>query len=270
MKQLLVLFFLFIAHQAITQEVYNRTDENGMKQGYWVYLGKDRPDSGIPDTGKVEEGYYVNDRKEGIWIKYHEDGATIKLKGEFKNNRPNGHYSKYYANGKLRERGHFTKNRNLDTLERFFESGQLAFFCVYDSIGKQHGMIRKYNPDGSLECEYEAIHGTIPNPSACAPEPAISHEPKEPVEIERGRADLPAVNDTHTIIIGPSTKRMEDLGRGECYSAKVYNTENEIWQDGTFRDGKLWDGKEYIYDHDGILLKVKVYKNGVYHSDGKL
>ncbi len=29
-------------------------------------------------------------------------------------------------------------------------------------------------------------------------------------------------------------------------------------------------GKVYVYDRDGILLKVKVYKNGVYHSDGQL
>jgi antitoxin component YwqK of YwqJK toxin-antitoxin module len=51
---------------------------------------------------------------------------------------------------------------------------------------------------------------------------------------------------------------------------KVYNEDDEIWQDGVFKDAKLWDGKVYVYDRDGILLKVKVYKSGVYHSDGQL
>jgi antitoxin component YwqK of YwqJK toxin-antitoxin module len=39
--------------------------------------------------------------------------------------------------------------------------------------------------------------------------------------------------------------------------------------DGTFRNGSLWDGKVYEYDADGIIMKVKVYKNGKYHSDGQ-
>ena len=51
---------------------------------------------------------------------------------------------------------------------------------------------------------------------------------------------------------------------------KVFNEDAEIWQDGDFRNGSLWDGKVYEYDSDGILLKVKVFKNGVYHSDGQL
>jgi antitoxin component YwqK of YwqJK toxin-antitoxin module len=50
----------------------------------------------------------------------------------------------------------------------------------------------------------------------------------------------------------------------------LYNKDGEIWQDGTFKNGVLFDGKVYVYDSDGILLKVKVYKNGVYHSDGQL
>jgi antitoxin component YwqK of YwqJK toxin-antitoxin module len=40
--------------------------------------------------------------------------------------------------------------------------------------------------------------------------------------------------------------------------------------EGNFKGGQLWDGRHYIYDEDGLLLKVEVYKNGVYHSDGQL
>ena len=51
---------------------------------------------------------------------------------------------------------------------------------------------------------------------------------------------------------------------------KVYNTNEELWLDGKFKKGKLWNGKIYQYDADGILLKIEVWKNGKYHSDGQL
>jgi hypothetical protein len=40
--------------------------------------------------------------------------------------------------------------------------------------------------------------------------------------------------------------------------------------DGQFKTGKLWDGKLYKYDSDGILLKIEIWKSGAYHSDGQL
>jgi hypothetical protein len=40
--------------------------------------------------------------------------------------------------------------------------------------------------------------------------------------------------------------------------------------DGEFKNGQLWDGKVFDYSRDGILLKVRVFKLGKYHSDGQL
>ena len=51
---------------------------------------------------------------------------------------------------------------------------------------------------------------------------------------------------------------------------KVYDENDQFLQIGDFKAGRLWDGKLYIYDADGILLKVKVFKEGVYYSDGQL
>ncbi len=78
----------------------NQRDVNGKKTGKWIYYGKDRPEEGYPMEGKIEEGPYKEDRKEGIWIKYHSDGVTPKLKGMYINNRPKGGYTKYFPNGK--------------------------------------------------------------------------------------------------------------------------------------------------------------------------
>jgi antitoxin component YwqK of YwqJK toxin-antitoxin module len=50
----------------------------------------------------------------------------------------------------------------------------------------------------------------------------------------------------------------------------VYNANDEIWMDGEFKNGQLYDGKVYDYDQDGILQKVRIFKNGKYHSEGQL
>ncbi|MBI3239541.1 MAG: hypothetical protein HYZ43_12000 [Flavobacteriia bacterium] len=280
MKQLIVFFFLLSSIVGLSQTL----DESGIsicnnpKEGYYVWYGADRPEMGIPDSGIIEEGTYINDRKEGFWIKYQDDGITPKLIGEYKNNRPNGHFYKFYTNGKLKERGYFVRNQYIDTLERFFENGNLEFFAVYDSIGKEHGTIRKYNPDGSLECEYEAVQGTIPNRPPCLPPLVICNYPiKNSLYLEVGPVyihETPLI-DHHTNepihstpIDGlPITKGIKWQPNG--YN-KVYNLANKIWQDGVFKNGKLWDGKVYVYSSEGILLMVKVYKHGVFHSDEQL
>ncbi|MBK6951946.1 MAG: hypothetical protein IPH24_07815 [Crocinitomicaceae bacterium] len=51
---------------------------------------------------------------------------------------------------------------------------------------------------------------------------------------------------------------------------KVYDSENNIWMDGQFKSCKLWNGKLYLYNSDGILLKIEIWKNGAYHSDAWL
>ncbi len=50
------------------------------KQGKWIYFGKDRPETGTPPAGKVEEGKYIDDRKEGFWIKILHGWCYAKIK----------------------------------------------------------------------------------------------------------------------------------------------------------------------------------------------
>lgn len=287
-KQLVLLIcFLAIGKLGLTfkmhndQDGINKSDSKG-KQGKWIYYGKDRPDSGIPADGKVEEGNYKDDRKEGVWIKYHDDGITPKLKGEYENNRPKGNYTKYWNNGKVRETGYFDKNQHHGKLQRFHENGQLEYEAVYNDAGKEQGPVKFYYANGQVEFEYNANNGT---PVGRA---TRYHENGDPKEIIEYGADGSVVNSTQKEMQNPRVVVPDPSGPKEKAPAipgspktngvkwqpngynKVYNDDNEIWQDGIFKDGKLWDGKVYVYDRDGILLKVKVYKAGVYHSDGQL
>ncbi len=259
----------------------NKRSPDGKKQGKWIYYGKDRPSEGFPSKGKIEEGEYKDDRREGIWIKYHNDGVTPKLKGEYVNNRPRGKYTKYHMNGKIKEQGTFESGQYSDSLKRFHENGKLEYEANYNSLGKEQGKVRYYYPNGQIEYEYTSLNGVasgkamryfengdvkeiIEYNSDGTLKTSVEKEPENPkVKV----ADPGASAETAPKISKPIVKTGKFQPNG--YN-KVYNSDDEIWQDGDFKDGRLFNGKVYVYDRDGILLKVKVFKNGVYHSDGQL
>lgn len=259
----------------------NKVDSQGRKQGKWIYLGKDRPESGFPVNGKIEEGPYLDDRKEGVWIKYHNDGVTPKLKGEYHNNRPSGKYTKLYPDGTIREIGSFERNKYSDSLKRFHENGVLEYEADFNDSGKEQGVVKYYYPNGQEEFVFESQNGI---PTGKATRYYENGDIKEIIyysadgSIERSEQremKNPIVNvvdpgvskEAAPRVTNPRTKGTRFQTNG--YN-KVYNDNDEIWQDGDFRNGRLWDGKVYEYDSDGILLKVKVFKKGVYHSDGQL
>lgn len=259
----------------------NVVDKNGRKQGPWVVFGKDAPEKGYPADGKIEEGPYLDDRKEGVWIKYHNDGETPRLKGEYHNNRPSGAYTKFYPDGKVRETGVFDRNKYSGSLKRYHENGQLEYEATYNENGKEEGTVKYYYPDGQLEYEYNSANGTpvgsaaryYPNGDVkekitySAEGSVVSSDTYEPVNPNVEVKDPGASSEQAPVTTSPRTKGAAFKPNG--YN-KIYNDNDEIWQDGEFRNGRLWEGKVYEYDQDGILLKVKVFRNGVYHSDGQL
>lgn len=282
------ILFLFLAvsvnlayAEPTQDEKLNKKDAQGKKQGKWIYFGKDRPEEGFPTNGKIEEGKYEDDRKEGLWIKYYNDGVTPKLKGEYVNNRPQGAYVKIYPNGKIREVGTFERNQYQDSLVRFYQNGVREYEAKFNNDGKEQGSIKYYYENGQLEFEYIAQNGK-PNGKAVryyengdvkevmyySPDGSLEKsEKKEMVNPSVKVVELNVSKEIAPKIANPLTKGIKFQPNG--YN-KVFNENDEIWQDGTFKNGMLWEGKVYQYDKDGILLKVKVFKDGVYHSDGQL
>ena len=47
----------------------------------------------------------------------------------------------------------------------------------------------------------------------------------------------------------------------------LYDRQLRLSQQGEFLNGRLWDGKRYGYDKDGILSRIQVYKGGRYAGD---
>lgn len=259
----------------------NQKDSEGRKQGKWIYLGKDRPSEGFPPEGKIEEGPYKDDRKDGTWIKYYNDGITPKLKGIYKNNRPEGEYIKLNPKGVIIEKGNFTRGKYIDSLVRYNTDGSVSYQGFYNEQGNEEGKIKYYYPNGQLEFEYTSENGSPRGKAVRYHEngdvkeiiqfgdggQVVNSEKREMVNPAVKVKDPSASKEQAPVVNSPNTKGAKFLPNG--YN-KIYNANQEIWQDGEFKSGRLWEGKVYEYDRDGILLKVRVFKSGVYHSDGQL
>lgn len=119
------------------------------------------------DSLKIEEGWYYQNRKVGLWIKYHENGITPKLIGMYRNNRPSGKYYKIYPNGIIREEGEFYRGNFIGEHKRYYESGCMKYWGHYNENGNENDTIRYYYDcdssncceTGQLEYKFYAVDG---------------------------------------------------------------------------------------------------------------
>jgi len=278
MRHFILLFFLlfFVGNSMLYAQ--NKKDSNGLKQGKWVYLGADRILSGYGATTKIEEGNYTNGRKTGEWIKYHFDGKTIKLKGNYVNNRPEGNYTRYYSNGVIREKGSFNNNEYKGELVRYHKNGQEAYRAQFNDKGEEMGLVKHYYKNGQVEMEYTKIDGKLSdkittyfkngNVKSVQLVQAGKLGKKTKNTVEKKFNDEKVYKDEDPPkTTNPKTKGVRFIPSG--YNT-IYNENDEIWQDGNFKDGQLYDGKVYVYGSNGLLIKIKVFKEGKFHSLGQL
>ena len=253
---------------------------DGKKDGPWIIYGKDKPSKGYPEDGKIEEGTYKMDRKTGMWIFYYPDGVTPKLKGTFENGRPNGPYTKFWSNGNTKEEGKFTGGKQTDIYKTYYEDGTIMQDKKFNEDGKEDGLQTFYHPNGQIEFQYTKADGVNKGTATRYYEngdvkQVITYNEDGSVAgtEEKAMVNPPVADKVETGGGGPSgsagkTKDGKKFD-GNGYN-KVYNDDDEIWMDGKFKSGKLWDGKLYKYDSDGILEKIEIWKEGKYHSDGQL
>jgi len=269
---------IFFSQVALSQD--NKVDAQGKKTGYWVVYGKDKPDKGHCAECKVEEGEYVNGRKEGPWIKYFADGVTPRLKANYKGGRPDGDYEKYHENGVLREKGTFKAKKQIGEFIVQNEQGIVTQKKTFNENGKEDGLSQYFYDTGELQMEMTKKDGIIQGTATTYYE--NGDVKKEITYDASGKPGEPVYKDP----VNPLNKAPEQKGSGgpsgkggkikdgtkynrDGYN-KLYNKDDELWMDGEFKNDKLWNGKLYKYDSDGILLKIEIWKNGAYHSDGVL
>jgi antitoxin component YwqK of YwqJK toxin-antitoxin module len=274
-----LVFILFsISFIGIQVNGQNLKDKDGKRTGKWIlYKSKSESSKDL----KVEEGVFIHGRKEGQWIKYFEDGKAPKLKGSYSNNRPDGEFIRYYKNGQIKEKGSFSKSKFKGEYLRYHANGNIEYIGNYNNLGEETGIIQYFHKNGNLALEYTVknaeLNGKLTRyfEDGTLQESMSFSENGEIIAVNTFEKKIPekkiinseANSTSPPKIKNPKTKSIKFNAFG--YN-KVYNDNDEIWMDGIFKNGQLWEGKVYRYDKEGILQRVLVYKEGKYHSEGQL
>ncbi len=296
MKKFTLILFLIVyslsnaqsqSYEMAGKDTINLTDAVGKKQGKWIIRGKHKPGTCYTAEQKVEEGKYQENRKTGVWIEYY-CNSNMKNKLTFINGRPDGYAIMYHENGKISEEGNWKANRWVGNYKLYHENGQVqhefAFSAAgkrdgpqkyyYDNgqvavegnfaNGKESGLIKEYYENGDTKAEKNFADGNVDVASI------KEFQPKKPLIV---KSDDPAEN-------APKIKVEKDEKPNEAVAAKgpiilngqhtLYNRNKQITKDGVFKDNRLMEGKAFIYDENGILQRVSVYKNGQYVGDTQI
>lgn len=292
MKKIALLVFIIITKVTLSQtfellnnDTINLTDVNGKRQGKWIVTNKLLNKPCYTPEQKVEEGVYADGRKTGVWTEYYCNN-NIKSKITYENNRPNGFAIMYHENGKPKEEGLWKNNRWVGDYKLYYETGQVQQAFKFNTTGKREGeqkyyyengqtmiegnwaegkeagIVREYYENGDIKSEKNFAEGYLDVASVKNYEPkkAIKETPK--VEVVKDPDPTPVVVD----------KKVEAVNSGKPFNGEgkwtLYNSNRQISKDGIFHQNKLVEGKVYIYNTNGILTRIALYKDGKYVGDG--
>jgi len=292
MKKLLLIFLslsLINTAQSQSQEIVgkdtlNKIDIAGKKQGKWILRGKHKPGTCYQPEQKIEEGKYADNRKTGSWVEYFCNG-NMKNKLTFVNGRPDGYAIMYHENGKISEEGNWKINKWVGNYKLYYENGQVQHEFVFSpagkrdgpqkyfydngtvaiegnfSNGKESGLIKEFYENGDVKAEKNYADGAVDVASI------KEFQPKKPLVV---KSDNP-IDNAPKVVLKPDEKPNEAVGKKGPIVLNgqytLYNKSKQITKDGIFKDNRLMDGKAFIYDENGILTRVSVYKGGVYVGD---
>ncbi len=276
LKVLLTLCTLFIILSPIFATVdtgENRIDSNGKRQGYWVITGSMTTASGYSPQAVVEEGEYVDSRKEGLWKKYWPKG-TIKSEITYSAGKPKGKYAIYYESGKLEETGTWIKNKNTGEFKRFYPNGNPQQEFTFAENGKRNGVQKYYHENGQLELVVTIING---KEEGVIKRYYDNGKLKEEKDMNGGVLIAGSIKSYDKNPKKYVVKAADDAKESQATSDRtnisefdpnghntLYNKRLQKTQVGLFKNGRLWDGKWYRYNKNGLLKKIEIYKLGKY------
>ncbi len=273
--RLLFNFFIFIAlltfnqftlAQSNTNDSINVTDSQGWKQGRWVEDSDGEDSEGCSVGTKLEEGYYKDNRKAGVWKRfwcsgkvkneliynndktitskdYYPDGK-LKEEGTWNNLGWIGPYKTYHPNGKLYYEWEYDQAGKRTGKQRYYyENGNLMFDGTWNA-GKEAGIIKEYYENGSLRSEKNFNDGKLDTTSI----KIYAQKEVKPVKVDPKKEEVkPPVN--------------PELGVIKDGYNKTFNREGKVDREGEFKNAKLFDGKQYFYK-DGKLEKIAIIRDG--------
>jgi antitoxin component YwqK of YwqJK toxin-antitoxin module len=272
-----LLAFIWITVQSAQAQQHNATDARGLKQGTWVIQGSMLKDPSYAPDAKVEEGTYLNNEKEGLWKRYWPNGL-VRSEIYFEQGKPQGPYKIYYANGKLEESGRWQDGKLTDRFQRYHSNGIIKEDLKYDAEGNRNGKQNYYHENGTLALEVDMHQGAEHGLQKRYDEQGQLMEERD---FDKGKSKAGGVKSYMTPqqtkasqmgagTIGPDDERR--MNGAQTFDPNGYNVlydkHGNICAYGNFLNGKLYNGRVFHYNADGLKTGTEIFTRG--KSNGKL
>lgn len=123
--------------------------------------------------------------------------------------------------------------------------------------GGKEKFVKEFYEDGSVKAEKAYVDGKLDVANTKV------YESKTPVKDKKpeGVVEIVKVSKDEYVNSG------DFKGDGKY---KMYNADRQISKDGFFKKYRLMDGKQFIYNGNGILTQIKLFKDGRYIGDAPL
>ncbi len=268
----------FAQASVTVQDTLNQVDETGRKQGYWRIVAPKAEKPDYEDGQLIEEGRYTNSKRVGMWRRFWPNGQVMS-EITYQMGRPKGEYKTFYPNGKVEEQGTWDLDRNTGTFKRWHPNGKLAQDFVFNGFGVRDGEQKYYHENGQLEVlvnvEQGREDGTLKRYTADGQLQQVAQFNNGVIDAANSKY-LKPVPKADDVQVDPKAEPAPAVAATERTNAVVfrengYNTlydkQLRITQQGEFANGRLFEGKRYTYDANGILTRIQVYKGGRYAGD---
>lgn len=260
------------------QDTLNQVDATGKKQGYWKVVAPLADKPGYSDGQLVEEGRYANSKRVGTWRRYWPNG-NVMSEITYQFGRPRGEYRTFYPNGQVEEAGSWDLDRNTGKFQRYHPNGKLAQDFVFNEQGVRDGEQKYYHENGQLAVQVQIEQGREDGTLKRYTEQG---QLQQVAQFNNGVIDqanskyIRSVPKADDVKVDPKAPAAPAVTTSESTNAiafrengynTLYDRQLRISQQGEFVNGRLYDGKRYTYDSNGILTRIQVFKGGRFAGD---
>jgi antitoxin component YwqK of YwqJK toxin-antitoxin module len=263
------------------KDTINRQDALNRKQGKWIIFGSKRPNSCYTVSQKVEEGKYGDNKKTGQWREYY-CNSNPKSILTFNNGRPDGSAVMYHENGKVSEEGVWKNQRWTGAYKLYYPNGQVQHEFNYNTSGKREGKSVYYYENGEVAIEGSFADG---KETGVFKEFYENGETKAVKEYNGGLVNTATLkefelkNPVETVVkkVKPAAAAVVKVDETTVDNKKskgplnghhvLYDKQRRVSKDGEFVNNVLVEGKSFVYDDNGILIRIAYFKEGSYAGD---
>ena len=203
--------------------------------------------------------YDTQNKKTGVWKKFHKENGKLKEEATYKNDLLNGYLKEYDLKGRLINAVLYIDGEpqlyaeelfNLDIKKEYHTNGQIKKEGTYDVTGKEHGKFKYFNKQGEIENVEIYDHGVL-----------LAKGMIDDADRRQGYWEEYYIN-------GELKSKGNYKDGKKIDDWEFYFANKQLQQKGKYLEGEKPTGTWYWYYSGGELLREESFRKGL--EDGML